>query len=47
VSALVNAGMVNDDRFPITTRVYKILFEGLPAEVAATELMTRPLRSEN
>jgi glycerol-3-phosphate dehydrogenase (NAD(P)+) len=47
VSALVNAGMVNDDRFPITTRVYKILFEGLPAEVAATELMTRPLRSES
>ncbi|MBQ09558.1 MAG: glycerol-3-phosphate dehydrogenase [Gammaproteobacteria bacterium] len=47
VSALVNAGMVNDDRFPITTRVYKILFEGLPVEVAATELMTRPLRSEN
>ena len=47
VRALVDAGMVNDDQFPITTRVYKILFEGLSAKEAATELMVRPLRFEN
>jgi glycerol-3-phosphate dehydrogenase len=39
--------MVNDDQFPITTRVYKILFEGLSTKEAATELMVRPLRFEN
>ena len=47
VRALVDAGMVNDDQFPIMTRVYKILFEGLSAKEAATELMARPLRFEN
>ena len=47
VNALVNAGMVNDDIYPITTRVYKILFEGLSAKDAAAELMARPLRFEN
>ena len=47
VSALVNTGIVNDDDFPITSRVYKILFEGLSAKDAGTELMNRPLRFEN
>jgi len=47
VRALVRAGMVNDAQFPITTRVYKILFEGLSAREAGMELMTRPLRFEN
>ena len=46
VNALVNSGMVNDDIYPITTRVYKILFEGLSAKDAAAELMARPLRFE-
>ena len=47
VSALVNTGIVNDDDFPIASRVYKILFEGLSAKEAGAELMTRPLRFEN
>ena len=47
VSALVNAGIVNDDEFPITSKVYKILFEGLSAKEAGMELMSRPLRFEN
>ena len=47
VSALVNAGIVNDDEFPITSKVYKILFEGLSAKEAGIELMSRPLRFEN
>ena len=47
VSALVNTGIVNDDDFPITSRVYKILFEGLSAKEAGAELMNRPLRFEN
>ena len=47
VNALVNAGMVNDDFYPITTRVYNILFEDLSAKDAAAELMARPLRFEN
>jgi len=47
VSALANTGIVNDDDFPITSRVYKILFEGLSAKEAGAELMNRPLRFEN
>ena len=47
MSALVNSGIVNDDEFPITSRVYKILFEGLSAKEAGIELMNRPLRFEN
>ena len=47
VSALVNAGIVNDDEFPITSKVYKILFEDLSAKEAGMELMNRPLRFEN
>ena len=47
VSALINAGMVNDDQFPITTRIYRILFEGMSAKEAGMELMNRPLRFED
>ena len=47
VSALVNAGMVNDDQFPIITRIYKIIFEGMSAKEAGMELMNRPLRFED
>ena len=47
VSALINNGMVNDDQFPITTRIYRILFEGMSAKEAGMELMNRPLRFED
>ena len=47
VSALINTGMVNDDQFPITTRIYRILFEGMSAKEAGMELMNRPLRFED
>ena len=47
VSALFNAGMVNDDQFPITTKIYKILFENMSAKDAGMELMNRPLRFED
>ena len=47
VSALINAGMINDDQFPITTKIYRILFEGMSAKEAGVELMNRPLRFED
>ena len=47
VSALFNAGMINDDQFPITTKVYRILFENMSAKEAGMELMNRPLRFED
>ena len=47
VSALFNAGMINDDQFPITTKIYRILFENMPAKDAGMELMNRPLRFED
>jgi len=47
VSALFNAGMINDDQFPITTKIYRILFENMSAKEAGMELMNRPLRFED
>lgn len=47
VSALFNAGMINDDQFPITTKIYRILFENMSAKDAGIELMNRPLRFED
>ena len=47
VSALINAGMINDDQFPITTKIYRILFEDMSAKEAGMELMNRPLRFED